>query len=703
MFSSLPDSSALWSVIGGGILLIALVVGWAERRRQQQCRLYVGSDRLLPRSRARIWIKAMGWSATFALSAVACSRIPLPPSSHASAPHELLLLIDCSASMGVVDPPHEETRLARAQHFLKELLRQCREEEVSLSAFTSTLIPVSPPTSDHLFIRLAIEQLHLNIEGTTGTRFSSIFSTLFDQILSPPIQKRYTIVLVSDGGDTEITPLSSSGDATHYTALQNEVVQHGQWDLNLFTIGVGGHTPQPIPSNYTGGKVVFSSLEEGLLHSLATWGKGEFFSLEEETSESIARTLLAKVRRPTTEKGKEASPGGHQLLSGIALILYCLTLLLSEVSRHPALLLVVGLIVGLPFPSPATVEVPRHQPMGRLEWHHECPEWMLTHLLCNHLGQLLKQYSLPLAQERRDYLHPRLYSFSSLWNALLARQSAHSNERQQWERAYVLFKEVLAHPLPEQLKALEEALPPSSLSSLQQAYLAGELALLSPILCSQTILKLKQQWAHQAISEKDHYLNQSREAILNGYPITSRLFLQMALCQLDRAIASHEKEQTAKVTLQNALLYVRSMQHLSLLASLAEKEEPLAFLCLQQHHVQLMCSLKPFLPAVVDMQRHAFIQGAQRELQPDWEQVLTAFEEGFKAYNSCEQQLSQHPSFSSLLPLYQRMSIAWERALEALTHPFLSFTSSYLSDLPITKLDCLSSPSPLLSEEAYPW
>ncbi len=85
---------------------------------------------------------------------------------------EVIILIDASASMLVNDSRTGQTRFDIAKDIAQQTIEHLAGNSISLDAFTSTLVPLSPPTFDLLFIHLMLNELQINEGDLQGHRYS---------------------------------------------------------------------------------------------------------------------------------------------------------------------------------------------------------------------------------------------------------------------------------------------------------------------------------------------------------------------------------------------------------------------------------------------------------------------------------------------------------------------------------------------------
>lgn len=189
--------------------------------------------------------------------------------------HDLLLLIDTSASMEVTDLREGKSRFNEAKELAEALIGELQGENVGIYAFNSTLIPLSPPTLDYLFARAAIQGTIINEGGTTGTDFAHAFQQLKRDL---PSTRPTTIILMSDGENT-------ADDSS-------EAIFRDAEGLDLISVGIGSTAGGEVP----GFQGVISRLDESFLKKI---GK-RYYRAENEPTQAIAQAIARSIRSRAT-------------------------------------------------------------------------------------------------------------------------------------------------------------------------------------------------------------------------------------------------------------------------------------------------------------------------------------------------------------------------------------------------------------------
>jgi Ca-activated chloride channel family protein len=336
---------------------------YRQSKRQSFAPAQLLSRLLIPRSSSLTYTKVMGWALIWSLVCLALmepfgnlrystSGIPSTTTpTHLQPryiPHEVIFLVDTSASMGVPDSPEGETRLEEAKVIMEDVVRQLRGQTVSLYAFTSELSSIVPATVDYLFLRLSIKDLHIDEGEVGGTRFAPVLKSLKEQAFPQPSSKRYTIIMLTDGGDTQLETLKGEAQEKERKAILTAIPNPQQLHLRLFTVGLGSLKPQPIPNVTFQGKPVLSKLEPDILKQLATQERGQYYMAQEWTSWDLAQALISKMgedelieqqgaqleRQVAAVKQEDIITDlYYQIPLGLAILFYLINFLLPDVRR----------------------------------------------------------------------------------------------------------------------------------------------------------------------------------------------------------------------------------------------------------------------------------------------------------------------------------------------------------------------------------
>ena len=130
---------------------------------------------------------------------------------------DIIIALDVSYSMKATDLT--PTRYAFAKETIKSLLQNNPSDNIMLIAFTSNPLLLSPPTTDHTLINIALQSLNPEYILTKGTSLKKLFKKLATMQLA---QKH--LILITDGGEEKnLNTLSSllldTGVSLHILAL----------------------------------------------------------------------------------------------------------------------------------------------------------------------------------------------------------------------------------------------------------------------------------------------------------------------------------------------------------------------------------------------------------------------------------------------------------------------------------------------------
>lgn len=214
--------------------------------------------------------------------------------------HDLILLVDASASMGVADTRVGLSRLEYAKEIVDELISRLDGQSVALYAFTSELTPLFPSTIDYLYARLMVRNLRINEGDVAGTDFAEALDGVRRNHLRSGEKRARTLIILTDGGDTQLEELKGEERAAHLKALLSRVQDRERHHLQTFCIGLGSREGEEIPGILYNGEAVRSSLDEGFLTELSEQGGGRFLFANDQSSLTLADYLMKQMDRGET-------------------------------------------------------------------------------------------------------------------------------------------------------------------------------------------------------------------------------------------------------------------------------------------------------------------------------------------------------------------------------------------------------------------
>ena len=141
---------------------------------------------------------------------------------------DIIIALDVSYSMRATDL--SPTRYDFAKETIKVLLEKNPSDNIMLIAFTTNPLLLSPPTTDHTLINIALQSLTPEYILTKGTSLE----TLFKKLVSMDLREK-NVILITDGGEESklntLTPLLVDANvpltvlalgSTHGTTIQHK-------------------------------------------------------------------------------------------------------------------------------------------------------------------------------------------------------------------------------------------------------------------------------------------------------------------------------------------------------------------------------------------------------------------------------------------------------------------------------------------------
>ena len=322
-------------------------------------------DILIPRSQTNYWTKVIAVCAAWTLATLALMQptgnghYPLKEMAAGETKtkgseneaivrrkaHDVIFLVDASASMEVGDTRTKESRLDFAKEIIDEIISRLTGESVVLDAFTSDTTQLSPLTMDYLFVRLMLRQLQINEGEIAGTNLVEAIADMKDFYFPTITPKLKTLILLTDGGDTQLEELTAPERENQINTILNLANDAKENQLRIFTIGMGTQKGSEVPGVLYEGKPVVSSLDDDLLKKLSAKGRGEYYFANDWTAMELAVNIISKM-------GEEGSPLEEykvQLPSGISR--GDEDLLFDLFFQYPLALALIFLSVALIFPD----------------------------------------------------------------------------------------------------------------------------------------------------------------------------------------------------------------------------------------------------------------------------------------------------------------------------------------------------------------
>ena len=222
------------------------------------------------------------------------------------------------------------TRYDFAKETIKTLLAQNPRDNVMLIAFTTNPLLLSPPTTDHALINVALESLNPKYILTKGTSLKHLFTKLSTLSLS-----HKNLILMTDGGEeSDVETLS-------------HIFQEHDLSLAILALGSKGGTTIQDAEGKTlkdkQGNLVVSRINP-MLVDLSTSLGGSYLtasSTPEATAQALSDILQAQVRNTQQIQKMQRH---YKALYAYPLSLALLLFLLLHTRGAKYLLLVFGLL-----------------------------------------------------------------------------------------------------------------------------------------------------------------------------------------------------------------------------------------------------------------------------------------------------------------------------------------------------------------------
>lgn len=259
--------------------------------------------------------------------------------------HEVMILIDASASMTVPDARSGHTRFDIAKDIADGIVRRLTGEAVSLNAFTSEVAQLAPPTTDYLYVRMVLRQMNINEGGFEGTNLIHAMEEMRKKNYNESTNILKTLILLTDGGDTQIETLQGAEKEQAINTLLSTIQDAAKNHLRVYTIGIGSQTPSTIPKITFDGSSVLSAVNQDLLRRISQVGRGRYYFANDFAALDLAVTIekdfskerptinmedIGKIETSVSTDDNLIHRRYFQIPLGLAMILLAAVLLLPD-------------------------------------------------------------------------------------------------------------------------------------------------------------------------------------------------------------------------------------------------------------------------------------------------------------------------------------------------------------------------------------
>ena len=246
----------------------------------------------------------------------------------------VVVAIDVSRSMLAEDV--RPNRLGRAKADVADLIDSLEGDRCALVAFRRTGVVICPLTTDHGYLRSALEQLTPESAPRGETDLGAAIRASLDA-LDPAADDHNAIILISDGGDLR-------GEAIANAELAKKR------GIPIFTVGIGDpKRGAAIPAEDGRGELIFEGkpvkvkLEERALKAVSEASRGRYVPLAtagtaETTLGAIYRRFLRQVAAKEQNEEAERAAERYQvfLVPGLALLIAGAALSRGRFARRKA-------------------------------------------------------------------------------------------------------------------------------------------------------------------------------------------------------------------------------------------------------------------------------------------------------------------------------------------------------------------------------
>ncbi len=368
-FYAFPVAAALLFLLP----LIFILFSWLYYSRRKNLSKFTSFNLqrklIIPRERWIFWFKVTALSLVWTFATLALMQPKgnghypeekegaTAPDGEASLQlkaHDVLFLIDASASMSIHDGRMSDTRLQQSKDIADEIFSLLEGESSSLYAFTSRLTKMSPFTMDYFFLRMMLRDIRIDEGGTPGTDFYATLSAL------PPTtpENLKTIILLSDGGDTKLQSLPENQQQAYIQSIVDLFNKEGKRNLRIYTVGLGTNGEDVVPQVTFGGKPVQAPLDDRILQALALNWSGKYYKAAELSAIQISQDIASRMHTErvlfnegqtihTTSTRELLYNFYYQIPLGIAIFLLSFVLLFPDSLRLNNLM--VFLLLLIPF------------------------------------------------------------------------------------------------------------------------------------------------------------------------------------------------------------------------------------------------------------------------------------------------------------------------------------------------------------------
>ena len=280
------------------------------------------------------WYLILGSVCTFLLIlALACptwQRIPAPVFRNEAA---LVIALNVNASMDAADI--KPSRLSMARYKIADILKQRKDGQTALIAYTDQAFTVTPLTNDTNTIQSQLDALSTDIMPNTGNNIAAA------------LEKSVLLLKQSGLQSGQILLITDSVDDSAFSAAK----KLDNYQLSVLGVGTTTGAPIAIEGGFVKdrqGAIVVSRLDTDNLSKLAQTGNGTYQTITADDSD--VQNLTSGFNQPIKQKGSKKTDIQLDQWEEQGIWLVLLVLPFGALFFRKGLL-VVGLVLLLPFPN----------------------------------------------------------------------------------------------------------------------------------------------------------------------------------------------------------------------------------------------------------------------------------------------------------------------------------------------------------------
>jgi Ca-activated chloride channel family protein len=202
---------------------------------------------------------------------------------------DIVFLLDVSRSMLATDVA--PSRLARAKAVAREIAGEARGQRLALVAFSGSQSVECPLTVDRAFLEEALQSASRESVARGGTDLAAAIRFTLAQVFDDVLRGRRTIVLLTDGGDSDVEAVAAAREAAAA-------------GVSLVAIGFGEETASAVVPGNGGpllyeGRPVPTRLNSAMLRMVA---RDEYLNSNGFDAAALYRRWMAPKSAPIKER-----------------------------------------------------------------------------------------------------------------------------------------------------------------------------------------------------------------------------------------------------------------------------------------------------------------------------------------------------------------------------------------------------------------